>query len=247
MEYNVDYIKFSGSILAKVLEEISSNVIRPGISTLFLDQVIKDLIFSFSGATPAFLGYKNFPGSACISVNHQAVHAIPNNQIIKEGDIVSVDCGVIYKGNFTDACRTIGIGNISAEKSKLIKTTSDALDAGIKHLVPGSVVGDVSYQIQKVIERNNLQVSLDFCGHGIGTMLHDDPQIPNYGPPGRGPPFLVGKCYALEPVVFSGNPELFLDTDGWSVASSNGVLSCHFEDTILLTENGPEIITRLNT
>jgi len=242
---DLDLMRHSGSILRETLEFLSTTFIVPGISTLDISNKATEIICSYEGATPSFLGYLGFPAATCISVNEQVVHGIPlGNKIIKDGDLVSVDCGVSYKGHFTDACRTVGVGNVDYRAKKLIKITSEALDRGIAAALVGGYVGDISFAVQMHVERNRFAVSLDLVGHGIGRDLHLPPSIPNYGPPGQGERLEDGACLAIEPVVFDGPSKVVVQEDAWTIVSEQGNLSAHFEDTIILTRAGPEIITR---
>jgi methionyl aminopeptidase len=235
----------SGSILKETLRSVIE-YIKPGLSTLQVSKKAEEVIRSYEGASPAFLGYKGFPGAACISVNSQMVHGVPKSSLIlKEGDIISVDCGVLFQEHYTDACRTVGVGSISPNLRKLLKVTKDALDKGIEQAQAGNQVGDISWAVQRHVERNRLKVCYDFGGHGIGRILHDDPHIPNYGPPKAGEVLTAGQCLAIEPVVVEESNSWVRDSDNWTISSSSGKLSAHFEDTIYITEKGsPLILTR---
>lgn len=236
----------AGKVLAQVLEDLPKEVIHPGISTLEISLKAEELIRSFAGCYPAFLGYHGFPHAACVSVNTYVVHTTPSDTcILKSGDIVSIDCGVLYNEHYSDACRTYIVEETSPAVERLVRATEEALNKGIQSALGGNRVGDISFSIQKHLERNGLQFSLDFVGHGIGKVLHGNPQVPNYGPPNQGPILIPGQCLAIEPVVFNGSTEVLLAEDGWSVYSKHGNLSAHFEDTILITESTPEILTRL--
>lgn len=236
---------YSGQVLAKTLEYLTTQVLVPGVNALDINNKADEFIRSH-GCTPTFLGYSGFSGSLCISVNEEVVHGVPKRErVIKEGDIVSLDCGVTFKGAITDAARTVAVGEVPEDTKKLLQVTEESLLKGIAVLVPGAVIGDVSYQIQKHVERQGFVVSLDFCGHGIDHRLHADPQIPNYGPPGKGRPFIVGNCYAIEPVVYTKRVPVKLLNDGWTVVTKDNSLSAHFEDTVLLESTGPRILTRL--
>lgn len=241
---DLELMRKSGRILAETLEYIE-DFIEPGLSTLDVSNKAEEIIRSHEGATPAFLGYKGFTGAACVSVNDQVVHGVPTDLLIKDGDIVSVDCGVIYEKHFSDACRTVLVGEVSPRTRKLVKITKQSLDLGIEAAVLGNRVSDISYAVQKHVERKGFKVSLEFVGHGIGLVLHGEPQVPNYGPPGRGPVLEEGMCLAIEPVVFDGATKCWLGSDKWTVYSEDGNLSSHQEDTIIITKTGPEIVTRL--
>jgi len=243
-DIDLHLMRKSGHMLAETLKFLTTGYVKPGITTLDISNMAEEFIRSYDGAVPAFLGYNGFAGACCVSVNQQIVHGVPDNTPILEGDVVSIDCGVVYKGHFSDACRTVAIGDIDPKVSKLIEVTRESLDEGIKGALVGNRVGDISYAIQRHIERNGFKVSLEFVGHGIGKVLHGPPCIPNYGPPNRGPKLKPGTCLAIEPVVFDGPPDAILAPDGWTVSSKYGNMSAHFEDTIIVTEEGPEIITR---
>lgn len=244
-EVDLDLMRKCGRILGETLCFLESECILPGVSTLDIAEKAHNIIRSHKGAVPAFLGYRGFPGVLCVSINEQVVHAIPfKDRIVKSGDIVSIDCGVEYEGHFTDACRTIAVGDVGAHTRKLIKTTREALDRGVAAVKVGNHIGDISYAIQKHVERHRFRVSRHFVGHGIGRVLHGPPVVPNYGPPGAGEPILAGTCLAIEPVVFDGSAEAHTQDDGWTVVSLEGNLSAHWEDTVIATEEGPEIITR---
>jgi methionyl aminopeptidase len=233
-----------GRILRETLMFLEEYIV-PGLTTNDISYKAEEIIRSYDGASPAFLGYRGYPAAACVSVNQEVVHAIPSDsRVLESGDIVSVDCGVGYEDHFTDACRTVAVGTVGVRARKLIKITREALDKGIAAAVPGGFVGDISYAIQKHVERNRLEVSLDLVGHGIGRGLHLPPSVPNYGPPGRGELLEEGACLAIEPVVFDGPSKAITQEDNWTVVSEHGNLSAHFEDTIIITAGSPEVITR---
>ena len=233
----------AGRILAGALRVVG-NLVEPGVTSLDLSKEAEHYIVSHGGI-PAFIGYNGFPEAACVSVSEQVVHAIPTRRILREGDIVSVDCGVIVNGHYADACRTFPVGKISSQAARLIEVTENSLNAGISQAVPGNRIGHISFAIQHQVERNGFRVSLDFVGHGIGHKLHQDPQIPNYGKKDTGRLIEVGNCFAIEPVVFDGPIDYYTEPDKWTVCSKNGNLSAHFEDTIIIGPEGPEIITRI--
>lgn len=242
---DITAMRKAGSILGEVLRQLTGNMIYPGVSTLDLSKKAEEIIRSYDGASPAFLGYRGFTAAACVSVNHEAVHGVPReDKHLQEGDIVSVDCGVEFNGHFSDACRTVGVGQIGQRQRKLIRATRDALGAGIAAAQPGNRIGDISYAVQRHVERRRFNVSREFVGHGIGRVLHGPPVVPNYGPPGRGGEIKPGICLAVEPVVFDGPPIARLLEDKWTVVSATSCLVAHAEDTVLITEEGPEILTR---
>jgi methionyl aminopeptidase len=241
---DLDMMRASGKILSLVLNKLTKEYLMPGVTPLELDQKAEEIIRSYSNATPAFFGYSGFKNTACISVNSQVVHGVPSKKPLEEGDIVSIDCGVVFSGHFTDACRTASVGECDHRKTALIEVTKRSLDKGIKQAVVGNHISDSSFAIQHYVERSGFSVSRNYCGHGIGWKLHQDPKIPNFGVPKTGPLYQEGGCYAIEPVVFDGPTKVFLYDDGWTVGSFYGNFSAHFEDTIIVTKKGPEIITR---
>lgn len=242
--FDLQAMRHCGKILAGVLHRACTEWIVPGATPFEIAKKAEEAIRSYGGATPAFLNYRGFPASACISVNTQVVHGIPSHTPIKEGDIVSFDCGVLSEGHYTDAARTIAVGHVPERTRYLLKVAKESLDRGIAAIKPNGHVGDISYAVQKHVERKGFTVSLDFTGHGIGLSLHDKPCIPNYGPPSHGPILEEGSCIAIEPVVFDGPSDVWLDADGWTIYSRHKNLSAHFEDTVIITKTGPEIITR---
>ena len=239
-------MRTSGRILAEALSTVCYSLIGPGMSAASISSLIQEVIMSYEDSTPAFLGYHGFPAAACVSINEEAVHTVPReDKVLKEGDIVSVDCGVVYRGHYTDACRTVAIGAVDKEVEDLLKYTEESMNKGIEKALVGNYIGDISYAVQRHIERRGLKIHLDFTGHGIGHKLHQLPCVPNYGPPGRGEAIEEGMCLAIEPVIFIGDTTTKTLKDGWTVVSRNGNLSAHFEETIIATRQGPEVITRL--
>lgn len=217
--------------------------IKPGISTQALDKIAHDYIVS-QGAKPNFLHYNGFPASICASVNDRVVHGIPSkHEILKEGDIISIDMGAAKNGYNGDAARTFAVGEISPEAKRLIETTRESFFEGIKHLKHGAKLGDVSAAIQKYVEDRGYSVVRDLVGHGIGEHLHEDPEIPNFGRAGRGLKMSKGMTFAIEPMVNAGGWEVEVLEDGWTVVTADGSLSAHYENTVLITEDGCEILT----
>ncbi|MCU0667625.1 MAG: type I methionyl aminopeptidase [Patescibacteria group bacterium] len=235
--------KVSGRMLATVLD-ILSKTTQPGVTTKELDTVAHNELKKLGGK-PAFLGYGGFPATLCVSVNDEVVHGIPKNNVIKDGDIVSFDFGVVYGGMITDAARTVVAGSSNIEKDKLLKGTLESLDAGINTLKDGIRVGEVSNAIEKVLNRYNFGIVRDLVGHGVGHNLHEDPNIPNYGSKNSGPILIAGMTVAIEPMSTLGGYEVFTAADGWTIKTKDESLSAHFEDTILITQEGFEILTRL--
>jgi len=219
-------------------------LVKPGITTEALDEAAFEFIDS-RGAKPSFKGYRGYPGSICASVNEVIVHGIPGKRVLREGDIIGIDLGVLYKGFHGDMTRTFAVGEISPEAQRLIDTAKDCFDAQIEALVPGCRVGDLGYAAQAVAEGRGYSVVRDLCGHGVGRSLHEDPDVPNYGSRGRGIRLRPGMTLALEPMVNAGDYRIMVLDDGWTVVTYDGRLSAHYENTVLVTEDGSEILTRL--
>jgi len=242
----IDYIRESCRIVAETLQLLKSNV-KPGITTLELDKIAEDYIRS-NNAVPAFKGYSQggapgFPGSVCSSVDDEVVHGIPGSRILKEGEIVSVDIGVLKNGFFGDAALTVAVGNISAEKKKLMDVTERSLQLGIEQAIAGNKVHDISNAVQVYVEANGFSIVRDLCGHGVGKFLHEDPSIPNFGRKGTGPKLKNGMTLAIEPMVNAGKYDVITAKDGWTILTADGSTSAHFEHTILINNNSPEILT----
>lgn len=233
----------AGRIVAITHAQLEDRI-RPGVATAELDALAHETVTRL-GATPAFLGYRGFPASLCIAINEEVVHGIPGPRVLEEGDIVSMDFGAIYRGYHGDAAVTIGVGNISEQAQELIDTTRGALEAGIAQARKGSYLGDISWAIQNQAESRGFSVVRQYVGHGIGRDMHEDPQIPNYGQPGRGIVLKPGMTFALEPMVNVGTYLTQVLEDDWTVVTDDGELSAHFEHTIAVTDGEPEILTRL--
>ncbi len=242
----IELMREAGRILAEVHNELGK-IIKPGISTLEIDKVGEKLIRSY-GCEPSFLNYNGYPASICVSVNEEVVHGIPSaKRIIKDGDIVSLDAGVIYKGYHSDAARTHAVGNISAEAAKLIEVTKQSFFEGIKFAKPGNHLHDISNAIGKYAESFGYGVVRDLVGHGIGSHLHEDPQIPNFVQKSRGPRLVPGMTLAVEPMINAGTYKVAWLDDDWTVVSRDASLSAHYENTILITEDGCEILSLLES
>jgi len=238
----IEMMRESGKVTGKILRELE-DFIKPGISTMDIDRFVEDTIRAH-GMIPSFKGYGGFPGSACVSVNEVVVHGIPSkNKILKEGDIVSVDVGSIYKGYHSDAARTYGVGKISAEAQRIIDAAKDSFFEGLKYCKVGCRLSDVSHAIQQKVESEGFGVIRDFVGHGIGSDLHEDPQIPNYGKPGRGPRLAAGMVFAIEPMITEGTYEVDVLLDNWTVVTQDGKLAAHYENTVVITDGEPELLT----
>ena len=237
----IELMKLAGKIVAEALEKIKE-VIKPGITTKELDIIAENYIMK-CGAIPAFKGYCGFPASICSSVNSQVVHGIPGAYILKDGDIVGIDIGAIYEGYYGDAARTFGIGKISPKAEELIKITEESFFRGIEQARVGKRLSDISHEIQTHVEKYGFSVVRDYVGHGIGKEMHEDPQIPNYGPANKGPRLAAGMTLAIEPMINEGTYKVKALNDGWTVVTADGGLSAHYENTILITDKEPEILT----
>lgn len=233
----------AGRIVAETLKLIE-NEIKPGIETITLDRIAEDFIRK-SGAKPAFKGYKGYPATICASPNETVVHGIPGKLRLEEGYIISIDVGVELDGYFGDAAATYPVGKISNEAQRLIDTTKAALEAGIEKCVEGNYLYDVSHAIQVVAESAGYSVVREFVGHGIGRAMHEEPQIPNFGHPGRGPKLKAGMVFAIEPMVNVGGYKVDILEDNWTVVTTDRSLSAHFEHTVAITESGPLVLTSL--
>lgn len=234
-------LRKAGSVLHDCLHHTASFV-RPGISTSELDAIAEEFILSHDGARPAFKGYHGFPGTLCTSVNDQCVHAIPGDRILQEGDIIALDCGVICDELYTDACITVGAGQVSADTQKLLDTTEQALKEALKVIKKGAHVGDISHAVQSYVESQGFACVRSLTGHGLGKTLHQFPDIPNVGTAGTGPVLPAGTLIAIEPIVSAGNPQVVDAGDGWTISTKDGSLSAHFEHSLLTTDDGYEII-----
>lgn len=241
-EKEIEIMRESGRILAMVHEELKG-MVKPGISTLDIDKKCYELIKGY-GCIPSFLNYNGFPASICISINDEVVHGIPSkDRIIQNGDIVSLDCGVIYKGYHSDAARTIGVGEITKEAQKLIEVTEQSFYEGIKLAKEGHHLGEISEAIQTYVESFGFSVVRDLVGHGIGKNLHEEPQIPNFKTKRRGPKLEAGMTLAIEPMVNVGRYDVCWLDDDWTVVTEDGTLAAHYENTVLITKGEPELLT----
>jgi methionyl aminopeptidase len=235
---------------AKINDEVLATVreaIRPGVKTRDLDRIAYNVIAKY-GATPAFLGYppgsrNPFPATITVAVNEELIHGIPGNRVLKEGDIISIDCGTVLNGWVADAAYTAPVGRISVEAQRLLDVTKAALYQGIEACVPDNTVGDVSWAIQSYVESQGMCVVKDYGGHGVGRSMHEEPHIPNWGKPGRGQRLRPGMTFALEPMVMTGNPATRVLKDQWTVVAADGRICAHFEHSVAISENGAEILT----
>jgi len=243
----IEYMRESGRIVALALEEIEK-AIKPGITTYELDKIATDVLKK-NGAIPSFKGQEGFEGSKpypatiCASVNNQVIHGIPGNYALKEGDIISIDMGALKNGYHGDAARTFGVGEISEEAQKLIDATKGSFFEGLKYAKHGNRVSDISHAVQTYAESFGFSVVREFVGHGIGSELHEDPQVPNYGKAGRGPRLSKGMVIAVEPMINQGGYDIEILKDGWTVVTQDGSLSAHYENTVLITDGEPEFLT----
>lgn len=228
-------------ISARALK-LGGEAVQPGVTTGEIDRIIRKYIESM-GAKPNFLGYGGFPGCACISVNNEVIHGIPGNRIIREGDIVSIDTGAVFQGFHGDNAATFGAGRVSPEAQALMDATRESLYEGIRAATVGNRVGDIGAAVQRYVEMRGYSVVRQFVGHGVGTNLHEDPSVPNFGTPGRGTKLLPGMTLAIEPMVNAGTHEVSILGDGWTTVTNDGRLSAHFEHTIAITPDGPVIMT----
>jgi len=241
-EAEVGRIAAAGAILAECLDMLTGAV-APGVTTLELDRLAEEFIRGHGG-TPTFLGYRGFPGSICASPNDMVVHGIPGGYTIADGDVLSLDVGVTLDGFVADSALTVPVGTVSAEALRLIDVTRRSLEAGIGACRVGNRLGDISHAVQVVVEAAGFGVVRSLVGHGVGREMHEEPQIPNYGPAGKGPRLETGMVFAIEPMVNVGSHEVYVGGDRWSIYSADGSLSAHFEHTVALTAAGPRVLTR---
>jgi methionyl aminopeptidase len=237
----IDAIREAARLVARTLTMLGSEV-RPGVSTARLDELAEAFIRDH-GARPAFKGYRGFPASICPSINDEVVHGIPGARTLAEGDIVGMDVGVEKDGYFGDAACTFSVGKVSDETERLLRVTREALMRGVAQAKAGNRVGDISHAIQSHVESHGFSVVRSLVGHGIGRHMHEEPQVPNYGSPDRGPRLMVGQVLAIEPMVNVGGPEVLTRPDGWTVVTKDGSLSAHFEHTVAVGIEGPEILS----
>jgi methionyl aminopeptidase len=239
----IELMREAGRIVALAHQAIKK-AIRPGITTKELDALAEKVIRSY-GATPSFKGYGGFPASICTSINEELVHGIPSGRTLKEGDIISIDIGAQYKGYHGDSAWTYPVGEISEEDRRLLQVTEESLYRGLAQIKPGARLSDISHAIQTYVESAGFSIVREYVGHGIGTRLHEDPQVPNFGPPNRGPRLKPGMVLAIEPMVNAGERFVYTRDDRWTVATQDGKNCAHFEHTVAVTETGYEILTQL--
>ena len=238
----IEIMRQAGRITANA-RALAGRMVRPGVNTKEIDRAVYDYIVS-QGATPSFLNYGGFPASCCISINEVVIHGIPDqDRILQEGDIVSVDVGAKWHGYHGDCCATFACGQISAEAQRLVDVTKQSFFEGIRNARKGCRVSDISHAVQAYVEENGFSVVRSFVGHGVGENLHEEPEVPNYGRPGRGPRLVPGMVIAVEPMVCQGGYEVRVLKDKWTTVTVDGKLSAHYENTLLITDGEPEILT----
>ncbi|OGZ37265.1 MAG: type I methionyl aminopeptidase [Candidatus Portnoybacteria bacterium RIFCSPHIGHO2_12_FULL_38_9] len=239
----IKIMREGGRVLAKIMEELKSKA-KPGISTQELNQLTEELVFKY-GVKPAFKGYQGFPASLCVSLNEEIVHVAPSKRRLMEGDIVSLDLGILYKGFYLDMAITVPVGKISPEAGRLIRITKKALKRAIGRVKPGKHIGDISQTVESYVEGQGFNVVRQLCGHGIGRKLHEAPEIPNFGKRHKGPELKPGMVLAIEPMVTIGDWKLKKAKDGFGFETNDGSLSAHFEQTVAVTEKGGQVLTKL--
>jgi methionyl aminopeptidase len=241
-EAEIELMDRANRIVHQVLDGLEE-LVGPGVTTKELDRYAEDVIRKAGGA-PAFLNYRGYPATLCTSANDVIVHGIPNGEALKDGDILGVDCGVLYNGYYGDAARTFAIGKVNEKARELMRTTREALDLAVEEVRPGRALSDIGHAVQSHVERAGFSVVREFVGHGIGTSLHEDPQVPNYGRAGKGPRLRPGLVLAIEPMVNAGEAGVKLDSDGWTARTEDGSLSAHFEYSVAVTSSGPKVLGR---
>lgn len=240
----IDKARASNRIVAEVLSVLREKV-KPGLTTRELDKIAEG-VTEKRGARPAFKGYRGYPYSLCASVNEEVVHGMPSNRILVEGDIIGLDFGVCYQGLYGDSAITLPVGRVSEQATRLMQVTEQSLYSAIHQACDGNRLGDISAAVQETVEAAGYSVVRDFVGHGIGKNMHEDPQIPNFGKKGRGIELKRGMILAIEPMVNAGKYKVKILSDGWTVITADGSLSAHFEHSVAITDNGPEILSKLN-
>jgi methionyl aminopeptidase len=239
----LEKMRRAGLIVAETLRDLRK-MVEPGIATRQLDAFAEKKIRS-AGAYPTFKGYRGFPASICVSVNDEVVHGIPSDRKLREGDVVKIDCGATLDGYIGDAAISVPVGDVAPEIKKLLDVTRESLFKALEKMIPGNRLYDVSFAVQEYVEGHGYSIVREFCGHGIGQRMHEDPQVPNYGRPGTGPRLKEGWVLAIEPMVNAGAHEVKILPDGWTVKTKDGSVSSHFEHTIAVMEEGPVVLTAL--
>ena len=240
-EEEIELLRENAIIVSKTLAEVGKRV-APGVTTLELNRVADEFIRD-NGAIPSFLGYDGFPAALCMSVNDVVVHGFPSDYVLKEGDIVSVDCGTLLNGFNGDSCYTFCVGEVSTEVKELLRVTKESLYKGIEMALAGRRIGDISWAVQSHCESHGYGVVREFVGHGIGRAMHEDPQVPNYGRRGNGPQIKNGMCIAIEPMITMGSPKIYMMPDKWTIRTRDGKWAAHFEHTIAICDGKPDILS----
>ena len=236
----IELMDEANRIVHEVLDLVADTV-APGVTTRELDQAAEEHIRA-SGGVPAFLNYRGFPATLCTSVNDVIVHGIPDDKPLEDGSIIGIDCGVVYKGYYGDAARTFEVGDVGEEASLLLRTTRESLEKAIAAIRPGGRLSDIGHAVEQHVEAQGYSVVREFVGHGIGSSLHEEPQVPNFGRPGHGPKLKPGLVLAIEPMVNVGGPEVQVDADGWTARTRDGSLSAHFEYSVAVTSTGARVL-----
>ena len=237
----IELLRIAGNIVYQTHQYLKP-YIKEGITTKELDKLAENFIRS-KGANPSFKGYEGFPSTLCTSINSEVVHGFPSNRKLKNGDIISIDIGACYKGYHGDSAWTYAVGDVDEKTKKLLKDTEKSLFKGLAQVKPGNRIGDIGYAVEQYAHKHNLGVVRELCGHGVGTSVHEDPEVPNYGIPNTGPRLKEGMVIAVEPMLTLGNPKVFLHDNNWTVDTQDGSLSAHFEHTVVVTKDGYEILT----
>jgi methionyl aminopeptidase len=242
-EAELKLMRRSGQVVGQALVELGKRV-KPGVTTEELDKFAFEF-FKKNDCVPAFKGYHGYPATICTSINEEVVHGIPSKRVLKDGDVVGIDIGAFYKGYCGDSARTFGVGKISSEVQKLLEVTFKALDKGLEQCRVGNRISDIGHAVQEYAESFGYSVVKDYVGHGIGQAMHEEPQVPNYGVPHQGPRMIEGMCLAIEPMINLGKEEVEVLSDSWTVVTKDKKWSAHFEDTVAILSDGPEILTRV--
>jgi methionyl aminopeptidase len=242
-EAELKLMRRSGQVVGQALVELGKRV-KPGVTTEELDKFAFEF-FKKNDCVPAFKGYHGYPATICTSINEEVVHGIPSKRVLKDGDVVGIDIGAFYKGYCGDSARTFGVGKISSEVQKLLEVTFKALDKGLEQCRVGNRISDIGHAVQEYAESFGYSVVKDYVGHGIGQAMHEEPQVPNYGVPHQGPRMIEGMCLAIEPMINLGKEEVEVLSDSWTVVTKDKKWSAHFEDTVAILSDGPEILTRI--
>jgi methionyl aminopeptidase len=240
-DVEIEYMRNAGRLVGETLARLEK-IIKPGMTTAEIDKIAEEFIVKHN-AKPSFKGYHGFPASICASVNEEVVHGFPSGRVLQEGDIISIDCGAILNGYQGDAARTVPVGKVSAEAEKLIQVTRESFFKAVEKAQVGNRLTDISAAVQNYVESFGFSVVRDFVGHGIGRDMHEDPEVPNFGRPGRGPKLVHGMVIAIEPMVNIGKYDVEVQANDWTVVTADGSLSAHYENTVAILKNGPEILT----